>query len=113
MSVTFEHTCDYYLAHVTGSLDSQSSEEFRSCLQPIVEQRNSDLILDLSETEYINSEGLDRIIQLHLAAKKNLRRLILISPVSFVRQVLSITKLDTLLTITDARADAIAALTKP
>ena len=108
MNVTIDDQTGYVVAHVSGSLDSVMSDQFAKEVRPIVEQRATDLFLDLSRTDYVNSEGLARIIELHRAARKQSRHVVLISPVPGVRDILRMTKLDTYLPVVDCVDDAIA-----
>ena len=100
------------MARVVGSIDSTTANDFFHCLQPLAELQDFDLLVDLSETDYINSEALGRIIQLHKAAKQNSNRMVLVSPSPIVRSVLSTTKLDTYITIAENLDSATAPLSR-
>ena len=100
------------MARVVGSIDSTTVDDFFHCLQPLTELQDFDLLVDLSETDYINSEALGRIIQLHQAANKKSNRMVLVSPSPIVRNVLTATKLDSYITVAENLDCAIAPLSR-
>ena len=108
MILTLDPFDGYVLAAVTGSIDSTTVDDFARQVRPVVESQNTDLFIDLSETDYVNSDGLGAFIQLSKAAESHSRRFVLVSPNPQLREVLSMTRLDTLLHIVDDVKSAIA-----
>jgi anti-anti-sigma factor len=47
----------YLVAHVAGSIDISTVQEFGRRIVPLVEQ-DANVLVDLSTTDYINSDGL-------------------------------------------------------
>ena len=112
MNITIDRRESYVMARVVGSIDSTTVDDFFHCLQPLTELQDFDLLVDLSETDYIISNALDRIIQLHQAANKNSNRMVLVSPSLLVHSALTATKLDSYLTVAEDVNSAIATLSR-
>ena len=108
MDFAFERQESYVLACVAGSLDSSTAAEFHVLAQPLVEQCDSDLFLDMSATDYLSSDGLGGILKLHKAAKKKSKQLVIISPAPLVREVLHAARFDAFVPIVDDVDGAIA-----
>ena len=108
MNLTLDSCDGYVLASVAGSIDSTTADDFGSRVRPVVENQDTDLLIDLSETDYVNSDGLAEFIQLRDVAERHSRRLVLISPQPLVRQILSTTRLDTILDVVDDLQEAVA-----
>ncbi len=110
MNLTLAPCDGYVLASVAGSIDSTTADDFASRVRPVVENQDTDLLIDLSETDYVNSDALAEFIQLRDAAERHSRRLVLISPQPLVRQILSTTRLDTILDVVDHLDEAVASV---
>ncbi len=110
MKCTIDCQNDYVIVSVSGSIDSLTLEEFRKKTQPLIEQPCS-ILIDISETKYVNSDGLARIVELNNSAKQEDCMVVLISPTPLIRDVLQRTKLDTLMPVADSLDSAIATLT--
>ena len=108
MNVTLAPCDGYVLASVTGSIDSTNADEFSKRVRSVVESQDSDLLLDLSKTNYVNSDALAEFLNLRRVAEKNSRRFVLISPSPLVREVLTKTRLDTVLHVVDDVKEAVA-----
>ncbi|MCH7726475.1 MAG: STAS domain-containing protein [Planctomycetes bacterium] len=95
---------------VIDQLLKVDADEFGNKIEELMEQQDSDVLVNLSGMEYINSEGLGRLIELHKSARQ--KRVVLISPTPLVAQVLLVTKLDTYIPVVDSVDDAITALSE-
>ncbi len=51
MNVTIDRQNDYVLATVSGSIDSLTLNEFRKKTQPLIEQSDSDLLIEMTELQ--------------------------------------------------------------
>ena len=109
MNVTIDRQNDYVLATVSGSIDTLTLDEFRKKTQPLIEQSDSDLLIEMTELQYLNSDALARIVELNNAAKQEDNTVVLISPPPLVRKVLNSTRLDTLMPVVDSLDAALAA----
>ena len=92
----------YLLAHVTGSIDISTVQEFGRHVVPLVEQ-DANVLIDMSETDYINSDGLVRLLRLQQELKKRSHRLVIFVPTTLVRSVFAATNLDNVLQVTESR----------
>jgi len=106
MKMTVGDIDGIFLMAVSGRIDSISSNELESALQEAM-NKNSRIILDLAEAEYISSSGL-RVL---LAGKKALKRkkgdLILTSLQPVVRDVFEITGLRRVFSIEKTMEEAL------
>ncbi|TAF54315.1 MAG: anti-sigma factor antagonist [Oscillatoriales cyanobacterium] len=55
---------NYQLFRLTGLLDAFSEPNFRKALDKFVEQGPSNIILDLSKIDFVDSSGLGALVQL-------------------------------------------------
>ena len=108
MNVTLDPCDGYVLASVTGSIDSTNAAEFSKRVRSVVESQDSDLLIDLSKTDYVNSDALAEFMNLRSVAERHSRRFVLISPSPLVREVLAKTRLDTILHVVDDVKEAVA-----
>ena len=108
MNVTLDPFDGYVLASVTGSIDSTNAAEFSKRVRSVVESQDSDLLIDLSKTDYVNSDALAEFMNLRGVAERHSRRFVLISPSPLVREVLTKTRLDTILHVVDDVKEAVA-----
>jgi anti-anti-sigma factor len=73
-------------------------------------QTHAKVVLDLSEVRDVDSAGLGTLASLHLLARKHGHEFVLVNPVTFVRDLLQLTRLDRELQVLhDARAMEFAA----
>lgn len=61
---TREVKSNYQLFRLTGLLDAFSEPNFRKALDKFVEQGPSNIILDLSKIDFVDSSGLGALVQL-------------------------------------------------
>ena len=107
MKLTLDSRSGCVLARVAGSLDSGTIDDFGNRVRPIVETQRVDLLIDLSETDYLTSEALEEFIRLRAAAKRHSNRLVLVSPTPLVRKILEATRLDAILPVVHDVRDAV------
>ncbi len=67
------------------------------------------LVIDLSELEFICSLGLGGIVATHVHARRHGGKVVLVAPVPAVRELLEVTRLDTLMAVFDTMAEALPA----
>jgi len=83
---------------VIGRFDFSSQRDFRHAYQ---EQTNTEFVVDLSKTEYIDSSALGMLLLLKEHADLNNGRTILSKPAPEIRKILTMSNFDQLFTITD------------
>jgi anti-anti-sigma factor len=101
----------YVLATISGPLDETARNQFRETLHPLVAQRGTCLIVDLSGSNRINSPGIGNLVALVADANTNGSKVIFAAPSPFIAGVLSVTKLDTFFDVAATQPEAIAKAT--
>jgi anti-anti-sigma factor len=107
MQLTVSQQDGYVLASTRGQIDEDAAELFRDQLHPLVGQRGTALVLDLSGSERINSVGIAHLVKLVSDANTNVSRVILAAPTPFVSSVLRITRLDRFFDLAESRDEAV------
>lgn len=97
----------YVLAATVGPIDDSAKELFKELLHPLVGQRGTKLVLDLSQSKFINSNGIGQLVALAVNANTNGSRIILSACSPFVAVVLDRSKLNTFFAMADSVPEAI------
>jgi anti-anti-sigma factor len=97
----------YVLAQTRGPIDDEAEGLFREHLHPLVGQRGIKLILDLSQSDFISSNGVGQIVLLVAHANAQSSRVILAACTSFVSIVFDRCKLDKYFETSDSVPNAI------
>jgi anti-sigma B factor antagonist len=84
------------LLKVSGRVDSSNSSELDEALQTRLDEGRTNLVLDLSEVNYISSSGLRTLVTALRASKKKGGDVRLANPSERVQEVLGLAGLDTL-----------------
>jgi anti-anti-sigma factor len=87
------------VAQTQGPLDESAREVFRAQLHPLVGNKGSRVILDLSGSPRINSPGVGNLVALTADANTNESLVVLCNLQPYVSMVISVTKLDRFFTI--------------
>lgn len=82
----------------TGRVNMVAAPRLRDQLRELVENGSRNLVVDLSATEFIDSSGLGALISGLKAARQAGGDLRIAAPSEQVRRVLTLTRLDTVLT---------------
>lgn len=83
-------------------------EQFRSTMNQLVVDSHEFLILNLTETNYINSAGLGIIADSVMHARKNQKELVITGIEEAVREIFTIVKFTSFMKIFDSEKEAIA-----
>lgn len=110
MDVTVKQETDYTLAKLRGNFDSSELSKLRNELLPIVQQESTNLLVDLSELNYVMSEGLGQFVNLVVEGRKTSSRVVFFSPTMLVDTVIKASNLNKVLTMTDSLDSAIEAI---
>ncbi len=110
MNIHLEETPSHTLAKLSGEFEIDDAAQIAEMLQPIVDQANAGLIVDLSGLKQINSAGLGELIALITRSRLSGSHVVIVNPSPFVRQVFNVTRLDTWLEIYEDETAAVAAL---
>ncbi|GAA3085856.1 STAS domain-containing protein [Streptomyces roseofulvus] len=94
---------------VSGELDMETADRLREVLAEQFGQGRRRVVLDLSALDFMDSSGLNVLIQAVIRAREAGGDLYLAGPTPAVRRILEITGVTTTLPPHDAVADALAA----
>ena len=110
MELTIAHQPGYVLASTTGPLDASAEKTFREQLFPLVGRGGTNLVLDLSHSNLISSQGVGQLVTLVAHANTHSSRVILAACSSFVSIVLTRCKLDKFFEMAPSVDDAVQSL---
>jgi anti-sigma B factor antagonist len=91
LGITLENEGDQTVCRIRGDLDAVSAPRLRAVL---AERINSDVVLELSELQFIDSSGLGVLVGALKRFEAAGRRLTLRAPTSGIQRVFAITGLD-------------------
>jgi anti-anti-sigma factor len=75
---------------IKGSIDGVSYEYVERMVLPVIEHEGSNIILDLTNVDYLNSMGVMSIIKFHLLSIDKKRLCKIIKPPKFVYGILHV-----------------------
>jgi len=88
--LSFENEGDVKLAHVAGEVDASNVDDLTTQLLDSVTNDNRALVLDLTQTSYIDSSGISLIFDAAARMKNRRQQMrLVVSPKSFVGEVLA------------------------
>ena len=100
------------ILRINGKIIGNAVDALRHEMRRQIEQSGGHLILDLTNVPLLDSSALGAIISGLQALKKSDRRLALLNPQQAVKNVLAVTRLDSVLEIYRDEADAVNAFTE-
>jgi anti-anti-sigma factor len=112
MKLSLAHETGYVLAVLEGVIDESAEDSFREFLHPLVRQRGTKLVLDLSSAPRITSAGIARLVLLATDANTNGSRIVLMGATPFIAGVLEVTKLTRFFEMAENLPQALAAFSK-
>ncbi len=99
------------VVHLRGEIDLSNSESVRAEIVRVVPPEARGVVLDLTQTTYLDSSGVRLLFDLAERLRARRQRLVLmVSEAALVRRVLILTKLDEAVPLRDGLDDALAAL---
>lgn len=110
MDISVTQESDYTLAQLRGSFDSSELAKLRDELLPLVQQDGARLLVDLSELNYVMSEGLGQFVNLVVEGRKTSSQIVFFSPTALVDTVIKTSNLDKVLTMADSLEAAVQAI---
>lgn len=110
MEFAHESAGDVVVAKLAGRLDSQSAPSAEEQLTRLVESDAPRLAIDLTNLDYISSAGLRVLLLVARKVQQAHGKLALFGLAPGVREVFSISGFDTIFTVRDDAAAAIAAV---
>lgn len=93
IDIKTEHDGDALVFRLRGSLDIATSPSVRAALSEAADEGKHDIIVDLTELQFIDSTGLGALIGGHRRAVENGGRLSLVARAGAILRLLNITGL--------------------
>ena len=107
MELKVSHEEGYVLATTVGIVDDAARELFRESLHPLVRQSGTNVVLDLSRSNFIDSSGIGQLVAVVTHANSSGSRIVLAACSPFIAEVLNRTKLNRFFETADSVAEAI------
>jgi anti-sigma B factor antagonist len=108
MSFTTEQTADALIVTVDGQLVVTNRQEFKQAILDAVEQGTRLVVVDFSQSGYIDSSGLGALVSLSRRLREAGGDLRLVGLNDDLRTLFELTRLDALFPLYATRADALA-----
>jgi anti-sigma B factor antagonist len=89
-------------------IDRNEAQELTDLVHRLSEEGQNRIVLDLSELKYMNSTGLNVLINVLTRTRKNGGDLVICGVSKKVSELLLITKLNSVFTVTDTAEEAVA-----
>lgn len=97
------------IVRLSGQLmGGPEAETVRETIQTLLEQGHRNLLVDLGEVSWVNSTGLGLLISSHLLAANHAGVLRLVGMSKRIRDILTVTRLDTVFQVYDDEQTALA-----
>jgi len=94
----YKSNTDLYV-ELVGRVVLDECDRIKQNILPLIDASISQMHLDLSKVEFIDSAGLGILVGLKMTTNKNKSRLILVAPSRSVHDILSVSKLDAIFDI--------------
>jgi anti-anti-sigma factor len=107
MELNLSHESGYVLAATAGPIDDSAEQLLREYLHPLVGQAGTNLIVDLSKSNFVTSIGLGQLVSLAIHANTSSSRVIFAGCTPFVSVVLDRSKLTQFFEVAPTATDAI------
>ena len=108
MELKVSHEEGYVLAATIGTVDETAREHFRESLHPLVGQSGTNVVLDLSQSDSINSNGIAELVSVVTHANASGSRVVLAACSPFISEVLDRCKLNRFFEMADNVPSAIS-----
>lgn len=100
---------DISIATVEGEVDASNAGEVGGRLRTLLTNRSSVLVIDLTETTYLDSAGINLLFELSAELEHRQQRLrLVVPPGSQIARIISMVGLDTLVATHATRDSALA-----
>jgi anti-sigma B factor antagonist len=111
ISVTIERNSgsDSRIIAVKGIMDAVTSKQVDDNLLPVIDEGNSNIVLDLTDLEYVSSAGIMCLIRYHVLMVNKQKQLKLVKPPDPVHNTLKIAGIAKYFSIHDNVQEALAA----
>jgi anti-sigma B factor antagonist len=105
-----KRTENFTILYVEGLIKlGESAEFFSSALESVLKNETSNVIIDFTRIDYIDSTGIGELVGYLGKFTTQNRKLILVNPSERIMKLLKLAKLDTVFKIYNTEEEAIAA----
>ena len=112
MIVEKKHHDNFTVLYVEGLIKlGESAEFFSSALENILKGENTNVIIDFTKIDYIDSTGIGELVGYLGKFSSQNRKLILVNPSERIQKLLKLAKLDSVFKIYASEEEAISAET--
>ena len=108
-SIEIRQTDHVVVMEVAGRV-SVLEPSLRQCAWDLIERGQRNFVINLANVSYLDSSGLGQLCCIYTAARNSGGDMKLLRPSSRIKELLNITKLDTVFQTFELEADAIAAI---
>ena len=91
MNITIQETDAKIVATLAGELDTAAAQEAEKQLQPLLDSKGKEVVLDCTKLEYISSSGLRVLLSILKQAQSVGSRVVLKNVNDVIRDVLELT----------------------
>ena len=110
MIVEKKHVEHFTILYVEGLIKlGESAEFFSSALENVLKNESSNVIVDFTKIDYIDSTGIGELVGYLGKFTTQNRKLILVNPSERIQKLLRLAKLDTVFNIYHTEEEAIGA----
>lgn len=113
MKIEVGEESDVCVVHLGEEITCDNHRKFADTIDGILDEGTMDVVLDLSNVNYITSRGLGTIVGAYTVLKRRGGNLVLAGANDEVLRSLAITRLDKVLTLVPSRAAALKSLRTP
>lgn len=92
---SIEHNDDFQLIKLKGDFDVYSEDEFKGFIEENLDE-NKDLVIDLSDLDYLDSTGLGMFMNIHNKQKSKGKTVKIINAKDNIKKLFKITDLTAL-----------------
>jgi len=105
-----KHHDNFTVLYVEGLIKlGESAEFFSSALENVLRNENTNVIIDFTKIDYIDSTGIGELVGYLGKFSTQNRKLILVNPSERIQKLLKLAKLDSIFKIYSSEDEAIAA----
>jgi anti-anti-sigma factor len=112
MELTISHEQGYVLACTSGPIDESAAEPLREYLHPLVAEKGTRVVLDISDSQWITSPGIAQLVKLVSDANSHASRVVLARVPPFVGEVLRLTRLNRFFEMAETISEAVTLATQ-
>ena len=110
MIVEKKHLDNFTILYVEGLIKlGESAEFFSSALENVLKNESSNVIIDFTKIDYIDSTGIGELVGYMGKFANQNRKLILVNPSERILRLLKLAKLDAVFRIYSTEEEAISA----